>query len=178
MALNTRPWGGPVFTLHRESNIAISQSNITWFYSVSCCRALPGPNSFNPHILPKGPYLPCVSMAGRALLAGYDMSKIRACINFLKGLTQGWPRHIETVLYQLQEHTGACWSPPCRDRSFIGWVFPLGFSRWWPGLTNAKLVCPWWSESATSLDWVPELDTDNALSESTLLARRTRPLWK
>ena len=30
-------------------------------------------------ILPKGPYLPCVSMAGRALLAGYPRCHVYAC---------------------------------------------------------------------------------------------------
>ena len=35
-------------------------------------------------ILPKGPYLPCVSMAGRALLAGYPVCQIwRRTGNFL-----------------------------------------------------------------------------------------------
>ena len=34
-------------------------------------RLLPGNHTHIEGILPKGPYLPCVSMAGRALLAGY-----------------------------------------------------------------------------------------------------------
>ena len=32
-------------------------------------------------ILPKGPYLPCVSMAGRALLAGYHWYDISLCLH-------------------------------------------------------------------------------------------------
>ena len=37
-------------------------------------------------ILPKGPYLPCASMAGRALLEGYpcfDLGSVQMCINWL-----------------------------------------------------------------------------------------------
>ena len=41
-------------------------------------------------ILPKGPYLPCVSMVGRALLAGYPRYGVLVFINLLTSWSSWW----------------------------------------------------------------------------------------
>ena len=86
-----RPW---VRILHsaEEDNLSPFDSNIACL-----CQSIEINN--NKHIegiLPKGPYLPCVSMAGRALLAGYP-----------RYIWVTWPRwlwHSDAICIELGQH--------------------------------------------------------------------------
>ena len=65
-------------------------------------------------ILPKGPYLPCISMAGRALLAGYHRCNM-TCYHDIKCcfwpfgriplIYQGYPSHCEIFYMSLARGT-------------------------------------------------------------------------
>ena len=55
------------------------------------CSILP----YRGYILPKGPYLPCVSMAGRVLLAGYNRYRVLAVLGSMQ-----W-RHMSVMASQI-----------------------------------------------------------------------------
>ena len=52
-------------------------------------------------ILPKGPYLPCVSMAGRALLAGYRRHMVRLSNTNSNTNSNSWNQSLSTAKIQL-----------------------------------------------------------------------------
>ena len=80
----SKAWRWAVITVHPACILSISSTFTIWINRLLhspnlVARGLPVEYEFE-GILPKGPYLPCVSMAGGALLAGYHRIKAYNCL--------------------------------------------------------------------------------------------------
>ena len=80
--------------LHIDINVRFQATSLYVMYHASAYFS-----AYIEGILPKGPYLPCVSMAGRALLAGYHryMGTLKVIKCSLAASQRSWRHAMETL---------------------------------------------------------------------------------
>ena len=81
-------------------------------------------------ILPKGPYLPCVSMAGRALLAGYPRYELYITQLFIQEFVRAYNKENYKVTYDWPFVSGIRWIASQRVSNAANYTTPWRSKMW------------------------------------------------